>query len=123
MSNSILDCTRKMVGVSDTDNTFDLDLITHINTALAVLNQLGVGPDLGFAIEDDVATWPDFLGDDLAMNLVKTYVYLYVRLLFDPPASGYLKDALEKQKTELEVRINLVRECRLPPVVTVVEEF
>src|SRR5690348_398765 len=82
----------------------------HINTAFSMLNQLGVGPEAGFAIEDAVPTWDTFLGDDLRLNAVKTYVYLRVRLLFDPPSTSFVIEAINKQITELEWRLNVQRE-------------
>jgi hypothetical protein len=82
----------------------------HINSVFVTLNQLGIGPENGFAIEDALPTWADFLGDDLRYNSVKTYVYLRVRLLFDPPATSFLISAMKEQVQELEWRLNVHRE-------------
>lgn len=110
MSESILTNTKKILGVTETDLSFDVDIITHINSVFSTLNQLGIGPIEGFAIADAEATWDAFLADDLRLNSVKTYMYLRVRLLFDPPATSYLIASMEKQVLELEYRLNTYRE-------------
>lgn len=111
MAQSILESVKKNLGISADNTAFDVDLILHINSTLATLNQLGVGPDEGFAIEDDSATWEDFLGDDPRANNVRIYTYLKVRVLFDPPTGSYhLIGAMEQQITELEWRISVKRE-------------
>lgn len=110
MEQSILKSTKKILGVDASYSAFDLDIITHINTAFSTLNELGIGPELGFMIEDDEALWSDFLGDDPRFNAVKTYVFLRVRVLFDPPTTGYLVTAMKEQIQELEWRLNRQRE-------------
>lgn len=110
MSDSILTSTKKILNIPEDYTAFDMDVILHINSVLSTLNQLGIGPTEGFAIDDATETWEQFLGTDKRLNSVKTYVYLRVRLLFDPPATGHHITALEKQITELEWRLNVVRE-------------
>lgn len=111
METSILTSTKKILGIAEDYTVWDLDIITHINTAFSTLTQLGVGPAAGFAIEDSSATWADFISDgDLQYNNVKTYVYLRVRMLFDPPTTSYLIEAMNKQILELEWRMNVHRE-------------
>lgn len=110
MEPSILKSTKKILGVGEADTSFDVDIITHINSVLAVLNQVGVGGSAGFMIEDDTATWDAFIGTDPRLNLVKTYLYLKVRLMFDPPGTSYAIDAMEKQIAEFEWRLNVMRE-------------
>lgn len=110
MSGSILNTTKKILGLAEDYTVFDLDIIIHINSVLNVVTQLGIGPEDGFMIEDATATWEDFLGSDKRMNAVKTYVYLRVRLLFDPPTTSYLINAMESQCRELEWRLNVTRE-------------
>jgi hypothetical protein len=110
MTESILDSTKKVLNLSSEYTPFDQDIIMHINSALSTLNQLGIGPESGFMIQDDNAVWSDFLGGDLRLNNVKTYVYLRVRMLFDPPTIGYLIEAMKEQIKELEWRINVQRE-------------
>lgn len=110
MGASILTSVKKVCGIPESDESFDLDILMHINSILSVLDQLGVGPQGGFAIEDAASTWDEFLDDDPRLNLVKTYMCLRVRLLFDPPATSYLIEAHEAQIRELESRINMYRE-------------
>jgi len=110
MENSILDSVKKVLGIDKTYTAFDTDILMHINTILAVVTQLGVGPTEGYAIEDAQPTWVDFLGEDPRLNDVKTYVYLRVRLLFDPPTTSFTQDAIKEQYKELEWRINVHRE-------------
>lgn len=112
MSDSILSSTKKVLGVPDTYNVFDADIVMHINSVFSTLNQLGVGPVDGFEIVDATALWDLFLLNNPRLNFIKTYMYLRVRLLFDPPTTSYLITALEKQKEELEWRISIQRETR-----------
>jgi len=107
---SILTSVKKTVNLTEADDSFDLDIIMHINSTFSTLNQLGVGPDDGFEIEDSTETWDAFLGTDKRYNFVKSYVYLRVRLLFDPPQSSFLGDSVQKQIDEYVVRINTLRE-------------
>lgn len=111
METSILTSTKKILGLAADYTAFDLDVITHINTAFSTLTQLGIGPSQGFAIHDDTAVWADFMGaNDYELNSVKTYVYLRVRLLFDPPTTSYLIQAFKDQLQELEWRLSVHRE-------------
>lgn len=112
MEQSILTSTKKILGIAEDYTVFDLDIITHINTAFSTLTQLGVGPADGFMIEDETAVWADFdpVDDHLNYNSVKSYVFLKVKQLFDPPTTSYLISAYEKQIEELEWRLNVHRE-------------
>jgi len=110
VSESILDSTKKILGIDSEYVAFDPDILMHINTVFSILNQLGIGPEEGFAITDKVATWDAFLGEDLRLNSVKTYVYLRVRMLFDPPTVSYLVESMRQQIQELEWRLNVQRE-------------
>ena len=110
MEDSILTSTKKILGLSPDYTVFDQDIITHINSAFSTLTQLGIGSADGFAIEDDVPTWANYLGEESKIDSVKTYVYLKVRQLFDPPQTSYLISAMEKQIQELEWRLNVHRE-------------
>jgi hypothetical protein len=109
---SILTSTKKILGLDESYTAFDPDVITHINAAFSTLTQLGVGPAEGFMIEDETAVWDDFLvfADDLQYNSIKTYVYLRVRMLFDPPSTSFVITALNDQLKELEWRLNVHRE-------------
>ena len=105
---SILTTTKKLLGIEEDYTHFDTEIILNINSALFVLNQLGVGPPEGFVITGNADTWTDFLSDRTYLEAVKTYVYLKVRLTFDPPQMGYLVDAITKQISELEWRIEVM---------------
>lgn len=107
MEDSILTSTKKALGLDEEDTSFDLDILLFINSVLSTLNQIGVGPVNGYQIEDKSATWDELLNSDPRLNNVKTYTYLRVRLLFDPPATSFAIAAIEKQITELESRINI----------------
>lgn len=107
---SILTSIKKLLGIEEEYTQFDNDIIMHINTVFLNLNQLGVGPDEGFFIEDDVATWYDFIGDSNQLQAVKTYVYLKVKLLFDPPLSSSVVESIERMISELEWRLNVAVE-------------
>ncbi len=111
MENSILNTVKKILGLTQEETVFDLDVITHINTAFSTLYQLGVGPTTGFAIEDASPTWDDFIDGDISIvNACKTYVYLRTRLLFDPPPTSFALQSMKEQLTEYEWRISALRE-------------
>ena len=110
MENSILISTKKILGIAQDYTVFDLDIITHINSVFSTLTQLGVGPEVGFMIEDDTALWTDFIADDIQYNAVKSYMFLRVKQLFDPPSTSYLIEAVNNQIKELEWRLNVYRE-------------
>ena len=110
MTQSILDSTKKMLGLASDYTAFDLDVITHINSVFSVLTQLGIGPERGFSIEDSSTTWDEYLGGNKLLHTIKSYVYLRVRVLFDPPSAGYVLTAIENQIKELEWRINMEHE-------------
>jgi hypothetical protein len=107
---SILNSVKKNLGLDASYLAFDDDVIMNINSVFGTLNQLGIGPADGFAIEDDSAVWDDFLAGDVKLNSVKMYVYLRVRLAFDPPTTSYHISAVNDQIRELEWRLNTYRE-------------
>lgn len=114
MNDSILTSVKKAVGgIIEGDTAFDPELVMHINSSLSKLTQLGVGPVSGFQIEDSTATWTDFMGSDPRLNLVKTYVSLSVRMMFDPPTVGAVAEAYKSQIAELTWRINVQAESKL----------
>lgn len=107
-TNSILDSVKKMCGITEDYSYFDLDIITAINSALATLTQLGVGPAGGFLIEDNKAVWNDFMETDGALfGFVKTYVAKKTQMAFDPPTSSSVSSALDAIISELEWRISI----------------
>ena len=107
---SILVSIKKLLGIAADYTHFDPDIIMHINSAFSVLTQLGVGPPEGFRIDDDVKTWNDFINDTIRLDAVKSYVYLKVSLMFDPPTSSAVLSAKERQISELEWRLNVAAE-------------
>lgn len=110
MDQSILNSTKKILGIDPDYTVFDQDVITHINSAFATLTQLGIGPVDGIMIEDETTEWSAIIGNDLGLNMVKTYVYLKVRMVFDPQSTRYTIAAMTNQISELEWRMNVHRE-------------
>lgn len=112
MDSSILNELRKVVGGSTSPGEithFDMDLMMHANTYFANLTQLGVGTP-GFMLQDDTQTWRDFLGDNYPperLSQVKTYIYIKVRLVFDPPQSSAHISTLKEEAKEIEWRLNV----------------
>ena len=107
MEQSILTSIKKLLGLDEDYTQFDEDIIIHINSAFFNLMQLGVGPPIGFSIKSKVDEWDSYLLDHKDLDAVKTYIYLRVRLLFDPPQMGYLVDAIKSQISEMEWRLNV----------------
>lgn len=107
MEESILVSIKKLLGIDSEYTHFDTDIIMHINSVFSVLTQLGVGPSEGFVIEDSNALWTDFLSSARDIEMVKSYIYLKVRLLFDPPASSSAMESMKQLISELEWRINV----------------
>ena len=106
METSILTSIKKLLGVAEDYVEFDEDIMTHINSVFLNLTQLGVGPEEGFMIEDNTAVWEDFINDSIQLQAVKTYVYLKVKLLFDPPLSSSVTESINRMIAELEWRLN-----------------
>lgn len=105
---SILISVKKMLGIAAEYTHFDADIIIHINSVFMILNQLGVGPKEGFSISSDVETWDEFTNDNLTIESVKSYMYLKVGLLFDPPPSSNVLEARNRLVSELEWRLNAI---------------
>ena len=106
---SILTSIKKMLGIDEEYTHFYADIIMHINSGLMILTQLGVGPAEGFVIEDDTSTWVDFIPEVNAAQLhaVKSYIYMKVKLMFDPPLSSAVIESMNRQIAELEWRLNV----------------
>ena len=104
---SILTSIKKLLGITENYEHFDADLIMHINSVFLNLTQLGVGPAEGFMIEDDSAYWTDFIEDAVQLQAVKSYIYLKVRLLFDPPTSSAVIESMNRMIAEYEWRLNV----------------
>lgn len=110
MEESILTSIKKLLGIPESYDAFDLDIIINVNTVFVILYELGIG-DSAFSISDSTAVWGDFLKDAKNLELVKTYVYLKVRLMFDPPTSTAAIQAIKDLISELEFRINILVDC------------
>lgn len=111
VNDSILLSVKKVCGIHPDCTDFDTDIIMHINTAFLTLNQLGVGPAKGFSIADKDALWLDYMPEDNPnFEAVKTYVGAKVRLVFDPPTSSIVAEALKEVTKELEFRLNVEAE-------------
>ena len=104
---SILTSVKKMLGIPEEYEQFDMDIIMHINSVFMILTQLGVGPEEGFTISNKSDKWSDFIGEGKLVELVKSYIYLKVRLIFDPPQSSSIIEAMNRQISEFEWRINV----------------
>lgn len=104
---SILTSIKKLLGITEEYENFDQDIIMHINSAFMILNQLGVGPKSGFSINDKSSTWDEFIPESSNLEAVKTYVHLKVKLMFDPPLSSTVIEAIKSQINELEWRLNV----------------
>lgn len=109
MDEQILTSIKKLLGIYEENTDFDTDILIHINSVITILNQLGIGPDEGFTVDEDT-TWNDYLGDNEKINSVKSYIYLKVKLIFDPPMSSAIKEANKQMIDELEWRLNLYHE-------------
>lgn len=112
---SILTSIKKMLGIYEADTSFDADIIMHINSVFTVLTQLGVGPSKGFSISDSLTIWDDFIPKEsmpegVAYESMKSYMYLKVKLLFDPPASSTVTETYNRLINEFEWRLNVTAE-------------
>lgn len=103
---SILKSIKQLLGIADDDNSFDTEITIHINSVLSVLTQLGVGPSTGYRVTGEFETWSDFLSDDNLLEMVKSYTYLKVKLMFDlATTSSAVIEATNRSVSELEWRI------------------
>lgn len=107
MEESILNSIKKLLGITADYTHFDTDILIHINSVFMTLNQLGVGPSEGFRIQDDTSLWNDYIEDDDDLDAVKTYIYLKVKLIFDPPLSSSVAEVIKKEINEFEWRLNI----------------
>ena len=105
---SILLSIKKMLGLAEDYQIFDTDIVIHINSSIAILTQLGVGPGKGFRVVDETETWEDFLAEDIDLVAeVKDYIFLKVKMIFDPPSSSAVIDSMQRMINEYEWRLNV----------------
>ena len=102
---SILTSIKKLLGIEEEYTQFDTDIIMHINTVFTILTQVGVGPTKGFSIKDKTAVWSDFTEGAIDLNSIQTYIFLKVKLLFDPPTSSAVIESMNRSISELEWRL------------------
>jgi hypothetical protein len=119
MENSILTSIKNVLGFAESYTAFDEDILMHVNSVFSDLTQLGIGPVDGFMIEDETATWDQYVTAGVPaneLNSVRTYVFLRLRLIFDPPQSSYFITSMKEQIEKAEWRLNVARETALYPV-------
>lgn len=109
---SILNSVKKGIGQSANQTHFDPEIIMHINSVFSNLHQMGVGPEKPYRIEDDINSWSEFIQDDDSLENVKTYIYLKVKLLFDPPTNSAVIAAMKEEIKELEYRLSTAAELK-----------
>lgn len=105
MEESILVTIKKMLGLAADYAPFDTDIIVFINGAMMTLQQLGVGPKAGFTVTGTDQTWSDFIPSDTYLEAVKQYIYLQVKMSFDPPTNSFVMTAMQQQSDKLEWRL------------------
>lgn len=116
MEESILNSIKKQLGIVDNCKDFDDVIIMHINTVFNVLNQLGIGPDDGFSISDESTTWNEYINDTKDYEMVKTYIYLKVKIVFDPPLNSSILESMKQVINEYEWRLNVQAESKTKEV-------
>lgn len=112
MGDSILTSIKQMLGIEEEQVNFDVDIVIHINSVFSILAQLGVGPSGGFSIRDKTTLWSEFIGDSTILELVKSYMYMKVKLIFDPPLSSAVIEAMKVSIAEFEWRLNTLAESQ-----------
>lgn len=110
MEESILATIKKLLGLEADYTPFDQDIIVLINGSFMTLHQLGIGPSDGFSIRDYSSKWSDFVTNQVNLHGVQEYVYMKVRMVFDPPGNSFVMEALKQQCQELEWRMNVQAE-------------
>lgn len=119
MAEVILNDIKKLLGIDPSYDAFDTDIRIYINTAFSVLSQIGSAPPEGYMIISGNETWEDFLEDRKTIEMVKSYIYLKVRLVFDPPTTSFALAAIQEQIKELEFRLNIQEELYNPDAYSV----
>lgn len=109
-SSSIFNSIKKLLGISPYDDGFDQEVKDLINAEFLTLHQLNVGPENGFSIEGPEDVWSSFTSDLHLQDAVRQFVYLRVRMIFDPPASSTVAEAVNNRISELEFRLNVQAE-------------
>lgn len=105
MEESILESIKGLLGPDSAYDVFDPDIVLFINSVIATLTQLGIGPQKGYRITGPGETWKDFIGDEKDLDSVKSYIFMKVKMVFDPPTSSFVLSAMEKMCEEYEWRL------------------
>lgn len=113
---SILTSIKLLLGITEDYEHFDNQIVVHINSVLMILTQLGVGPPDGFIVKDKSDTWNEFIPDGKNLELVKSYIHLKVKLLFDPPSSSVVMESTNRMINEFEWRLNAAAESKMQEV-------
>ena len=106
MEENILDSIKKLLGIPEDYTAFDQDIMIHINSVFMILSELGVGPSNGYSLKDGTEKWGDFISDDENLEGIKTYVYMKVKTIFDPPLNSAVLASMKELISEFEWRIN-----------------
>ena len=107
VSESILNSIKKLLNISKDEHAFDTDIIIHINSVISALLQIGIGPSEGFRVSDESDTWQDYIADEQKIDYIKTYIYLKVKMIFDPPLNSSLMQSFNETIRELEWRLHI----------------
>ena len=121
MEDSILKTIKKLLGLLQDDTSFDLDIVTHINSVVSLLRQIGFAVADDFMVTNEATLWSELVASAKNLDLVRTYIYLRVRLLFDPPASSFGLDSMQKQAAEFEWRLHVLTDPPFVPTIVVAE--
>ena len=106
MEENILDSIKKLLGIPEDYTAFDQDIMIHVNSVFMILYELGVGPSNGYSLKDGTEKWGDFISDDENLEGIKTYVYMKVKTIFDPPLNSAVLASMKELISEFEWRIN-----------------
>ena len=106
MEENILNSIKKLLGIPEDYTAFDQDIMIHINSVFMILSELGVGPSNGYSLKDGTEKWGDFISDDENLEGIKTYVYMKVKTIFDPPLNSAVLASMKELIREFEWRIN-----------------
>ena len=106
MEGPILSSVKELLGISYEDESFDFEILMHINATLAILFQMGVEEAGDTPVIDITTTWRELFGDRTDLEMVKTYIYFKVKSMFDPPTNSAGLESLNRVMKEFEWRIN-----------------
>ena len=106
MEDNVLNSIKKLLGIPEDYTAFDQDIMIHINSVFMILSELGVGPSNGYSLKDGTEKWGEFISDAENLEGIKTYVYMKVTTIFDPPLNSAVLPSMKELISEFEWRIN-----------------